>query len=490
MTGLDTPHGNRIVELGVLELSRRIRSGKLSCEETMVAYLMHIDRINPSVNAIVSRRSHEELLGEARSADQELARGHLRGPLHGVPQAPKDLAAMRDLPTTLGSPLFAGRTLGADAVFVERMRRAGAIFVGRTNVPALGLGSHTFNDLHGTTCNPWDLGRSAGGSSGGAAAAVAARMLPVADGSDMMGSLRNPGAWNNLFGLRPTQGMVPFGPTPEMFLQQFVTDGVLARSVPDLLMLLQLMAGRDARVPLSTGLGADGLADALSVPLTGCSLAWLGNLDGELAVEPRLLAAMDAALSHVPATGLQIRATALGFPVAQLWEAWTTLRSFLVAHQYGHLYDDPASFQQLSLEARWEIELGRSLQPARIHAASCIRTRWYAHLLAMFERFDFLVLPGTQVLPFDAGERWPNSVAARPMDTYHRWMEVMIFASLAGAPALSVPAGFVAGLPFGLQVIARPGDDARLLRVGHALDLVIGAAGQAPPVLMDLPLSR
>ncbi len=240
-----------IVALDALPLSAAIRRRELSCREVMQAYLAQIERFNPRVNAIVSLQAESRLLAQADERDRQLARGEWLGWMHGMPQAIKDLAATSGIPTTLGSPLFAGQVPEHDAIVVERVKSSGAIVIGKTNVPEFGLGSQTYNPLFGTTRNAYDPARIAGGSSGGAAVALALRMLPVADGSDMMGSLRNPAAYNNVYGFRPSQGRVPHGPQAELFVQQLATEGPMGRSVADLARLLATQAGYDPRCPLS-----------------------------------------------------------------------------------------------------------------------------------------------------------------------------------------------------------------------------------------------
>ena len=246
-----------IIAMDAAELSSAIRTRKVSCREVMQAYLDQIDRVNPKVNAIVSLRDRDAVLAEADERDRELAGGYYRGWMHGFPQAPKDLAATVGLPTTLGSPIFRDTIPPEDAIVVERIKKSGAIIIGKTNVPEFGLGSHTYNNVFGTTLNAYDQTKTAGGSSGGAAVALALRMLPVADGSDMMGSLRNPAAYNNIFGFRPSLGRVPLAPTPEIFYQQLATEGPMARTVTDLAMLLSTQAGYDERIYIRAAAHAD-----------------------------------------------------------------------------------------------------------------------------------------------------------------------------------------------------------------------------------------
>jgi amidase len=472
---------SEIVDLDAVTLASQIRSRAVSCREVMLAHLAQADAWNPVVNAIVARPDPDALLAQADARDAELASGVYHGVLHGFPQAPKDLAATVGLPTTMGSPIFRDQFTPHDAVFVERMRAAGSIFVGRTNTPEFGLGSHTYNNVNGATRNPWDPTRTAGGSSGGAAVAVATRMLPLADGSDMMGSLRNPGAFNNVFGLRPTRGLVPQGPGRDIFFQQLSTDGPMARTVPDLAMLLGVMAGAHPRLPLSQHCTPADFSHDLARDFKGVRVGWLGDLDGYLATEPGVLDLCRAALKGFEDIGCEVALATLPMPPAELWDMWLTLRAFLVSGELSVHYADPARRALLKPEAIWEVERGLALQASAVYAASVARTAWYRSLHAMFEQFDYLVLPSAQVFPFPVEQHWPTHVGGREMDTYHRWMEVVIPATLAGVPALNVPAGFNAGgLPMGLQIIGPAQADFAVLQLGHAYDQATGWSRKQP----------
>jgi amidase len=462
---------NSITGLDAHALSRAIHARELSCVETMRAYLARIHRINPPFNAIVSLAPDDTLLAQAGERDSELARGASRGWMHGMPQAIKDIANAAGLPTTLGSPLMHDFIAKSDGLIAQRMKAAGCIVIGKTNTPEFGLGSHTFNEVFGVTRNAYDPRKSAGGSSGGAAVALALRLLPVADGSDFMGSLRNPAAWNNVFGMRPSQGRVPLWPTTDVWVTQLGTEGPMGRTVKDVAMLLDVQAGYDARVPLSLADGErfDGSLDGLDPqrPRVG----WLADLDGYLPMEPGILEACGDGLRTLETIGCAVEATPLGYPPEQVWDAWLVWRRWLVAGRIAPFLLKASNRALIKPEALWEHDQAADLSGAQTLHASVQRSAFHTHMLSLFERFDVLALPTAQVWPFDASERWPTQIAGRTMDTYHRWMEVVIYATFAGLPCISVPVGFNAdGLPMGMQLIGKPRGDLALLRFAHAYE--------------------
>ncbi|NBF04524.1 amidase [Pseudomonas sp. Fl5BN2] len=471
-----------IVDLDALELSRAIHARELSCREVMQAYLAQIERFNPQVNALVSLCAPEVLLAQADERDRQLDQGQSMGWMHGMPQAIKDLAATAGLTTSMGSPLFAEQVPAVDAISVARVRASGAIIVGKSNVPEFGLGSHTYNQLFGTTGNAYDSTLSAGGSSGGAAVALALRMLPVADGSDMMGSLRNPAAFNNVFGMRPSQGRVPFGPTPELFVQQLATEGPMGRTVADVARLLGTQAGYDPRVPLSLTDDPALLNAPLQRDVRGLRLGWMGDYNGYLAMEQGVLGLCEKALADFTSLGCEVENCQPEFSLAQLWDCWLVHRHWLVQGSLGLLHSDPDKRRWLKPEARWEVEGAANLSAADVYRASQSRSDWYRALQRLFERYDFLLLPTAQVFPFDARQAWPRQIDGQEMDTYHRWMEVVIGPTLAGLPSISIPVGFnLAGLPMGLQIIGPAQADHAVLQLAHAHEQLTQWVRQRPP---------
>lgn len=471
-----------IVELDAIELSRAIHARQVSCHEVMQAYLAQIERFNPAVNALVSLRSDEDVLAEAVQRDRELDQGQSRGWMHGMPQAIKDLAATKGLRTTLGSPLFAEHVPQEDAISVARVRASGAIIIGKSNVPEFGLGSQTYNSVFGTTGNAYDPRLVAGGSSGGAAVALALRLLPVADGSDMMGSLRNPAAFNNVFGLRPSLGRVPYGPAPDLFVQQLGTEGPMGRSVADVARLLSVQAGYDPRVPLSLNADPAVFGEPLQRDFKGARLGWLGDYNGYLPMEDGVMSLCESALKDFAALGCEVENCQPEFSLERLWQTWLTHRHWLIQGSLGAAYADPQKRALLKPEAQWEVQGGLQLSAADVYQASVNRSDWYRALGKLFERYDFLLLPTAQVFPFDAQQPWPRIVAGREMDTYHRWMEVVIGPTLAGLPSMNVPVGFnPQGLPMGLQIIGPAQADRAVLQLAYAHEQLTRWVQRRPP---------
>ena len=458
------------------DLMRMLRARKVSAAEIMADHLARIARINPAINAIISPVDPDLAMALARAADAAEPAGWL----HGLPLAPKDLVATKGIRTTWGSPLFADFVPATDDLLAARMRAAGGSVIGKTNTPEWGHGSHSFNPLHGTTLNPYDRSRSAGGSSGGAAAALAAHLLPVADGSDMMGSLRNPAAFCNVYGFRPTWGLVPQDADGDTFLATLATDGPMARTVEDLARLLETLAGPNPEAPC--GRPQEPFVDRLDTTLRGKRIGWLADWGGAYAMEPGILSQCESALQVFADQGAIVEPVAPPFPAEQLWRAWTTLRAMLNAGRFRLIHDNPDRRARLKPETLWEIEQGQGLGAAEVHAASTIRSRWYAHAARLFERYAALALPSVQVWPFPAEWRWPRAINGQQMDTYHRWMEVVVPVSLIGLPSLCLPAGFgAAGLPTGMQLFGRTGADAAILAMGHAYHRATDWPARRPP---------
>ena len=468
-----------IPELSAFNLSAAIHNKQVSCREVMQAYLVQIDEINPIYNAIVSLADYDNLLTQADQHDGLLAAGKSKGWMHGMPQAIKDLSAAADFPTTMGSPLLIKNIASEDGLMASRMRADGAIIIGKTNTPEFGLGSHTFNTVFGATGNAFDPDRTAGGSSGGAAVAIAKHLLPVADGSDFMGSLRNPAGWNNIVGMRPSQGRVPMWPVADAWVAQLGTEGPMGRNVRDVALLLQTQSGFDARCPLSLHT-AERFVDGLSnLDASSLRVGWLGDMQRYLPFEDGILSLCESALHVVSTHGVKVAHCKPNFNPALVWEHWLVWRKWLVAARLSPLLENPLNRQHVKDEAIWEFEQAQGLTAQQVMIASEGRSQFYQSITKHFDQFDVLAIPSAQVWPFAIQTRWPNQINGRAMDTYHRWMEAVIYATFAGLPCISVPIGFgkVAGtnteLPMGLQLIGRPQGDAALLQAAQLFENIL-----------------
>jgi amidase len=462
-----------------VKVSEKIRTKALGCEEYMTYVVDRIDRLNPTLNAIVAMLDGDDLIALARKADTDLARGDYQGWLHGMPHAVKDLSNVAGFVTSFGSPIFADTVAQADDVFVSRIRSEGAIFIGKTNVPEFGLGSQSYNPVYGATGNAFDASLTAGGSSGGAAVALATGMLPVADGSDMMGSLRNPAAYNNVVGFRPSLGRVPKD-KQELFFDQLPIEGPMGRTVEDVICLFETMAGADAGSPLSQQPAPASLSQYKKADLSDVRIGWLGSYDGHLAFDPGVISLCEKALEQTAAAGGRVEAIRIPFDYDSLWKTWLTLRHWFVANSRRGLYANENHRRQLKSELIWEIEQGANVTAADVYDAGVNRSNWFRVLKEAFVKYDILALPSAQAFPFSLDQHWPTSVGGRTMDTYHRWMEVTIGATLSGCPVISLPAGFDdstasdggkdgnAKRAMGIQFIAPIGKDRELLEFALA----------------------
>lgn len=476
---------DQITALSASKLSSAIRKREISCKEVMAAYLERIHRYNPTYNAIVSLANDDRLFRQAEAADKALSKDEYWGWMHGMPHAVKDLADVRGFISSSGSPLFAKTVANKDSLPIERIRNAGAIFIGKTNTPEFGLGSQTYNTVFGTTRNAYNPELCAGGSSGGAAVGLAAQLLPVADGSDMMGSLRNPAAFNNVIGFRPTKGRVPGADEDtKLFFNQLATDGPMGRNVRDTIKLLTTMAGYDAREPLSLRDALPSAEAFTATPLNSeLRIGWLGDYGGYLPLEPCLLKLCRDGLNQLEKRGVVVEDCAPDFEPARLWETWLTLRHFAFVDSQA-LLKNPTMTSLLKPEFQWEIEGSLGMTAARVVAADKARSDWYRALMKLFDSYNFLVLPTAQVFPFSAETHWPSEINGTAMDTYHRWMEVVIGGTLAGLPVVNLPAGFDSqGRPMGIQVLGPSGADQALLEFALAYESATSFLTQRPTLV-------
>ena len=447
-----------IIDFSAVDLSTAIKSKEVSCVDVMKSYLSHIHHYNPTYNAIISMVDDDILLSQAKKADEALARGEYWGWMHGMPHAIKDLGAVKDLLYTEGSLLFKDRIANEDSAIAAKIRNQGAIFIGKTNTPEFGLGSQSYNSIFGATGSAYNPALTSGGSSGGAACGLGTHMLPVAEGGDMMGSLRNPGAFNNVIGFRPsTTVIMEEGDADDRLLW---TSGPMGRDTRDTIQLLQTLAIN----PVFDNINP--------IEFKDLKIGWLGNLNGYLAMENGILDLCDQSLKIVSEAGSQVQETLPNFQLSDLWYCWTTLRHHIRLKKLDY-YEYPDQKELLKPELLWEIEQGLSFTQDDVLKAEQIRSEWYKELDRLFDNYDFLVLPSAQVFPYSKTIHWPQEIDGRKMDTYHRWMEVVILASLGGIPVINLPVGFDSqGRPMGMQVMGKFGDDRKVLEFALAYEQI------------------
>ncbi|MCB1741071.1 MAG: amidase [Gammaproteobacteria bacterium] len=462
--------------LGARELHALMTRKEVSASEVMQAHLAQIERVNPRVNAIVTLRADLAEQG-AQAADEALARGTPPGPLHGLPIAIKDLMPVRGMRTTQGSPIHANDVPDADGILVERLRAAGAVIIGKTNTPEFGAGSHTFNAVFGATLNPWDTSKTAGGSSGGAAVALASRMLPLADGSDLGGSLRNPANFNNVVGFRPSPGRVPT--TAPLAWSPLSVVGPMARNVGDLALMLSAIAGPDDRSPIAIEQPGTLFAGDLQRDFKGTRIAWLGDLGG-LPLDPRVRRIIEATLPVFESVGCSVEADRPDFAGAD--EAFKTLRAWGSAYRHAERYRDHRDLLKATLVR--EIEDGQRLSGADVSRAEGLRSAYYARVRDFLQRYEFMVLPVNQVPPFPVDIEYPTEIDGVAMGSYIDWMRSCYYISALGLPAISVPAGWTPeGLPVGVQIVGRHHDDLGVLQLAQVFESATAHATRLPPVL-------
>ncbi|WP_127784134.1 amidase [Rhodococcus sp. X156] len=457
------------------ELAAMLRRRDLSARELLDAHLDRIDRTNPQVNAIVTL-DVEGARAQADAADAATARGESTGPLHGLPVAHKDTHVTGGMRTTWGSPLHRDFVPEQDELVVARLREAGAVRVGKTNVPEFAAGSHTYNTVFGATRNPYRLDVSAGGSSGGAAAALASGMVALAEGSDMGGSLRNPAAFCNVVGLRPTPGRVPSHPT-QMGWSTLSVQGPMGRTVGDVALGLSALAGPDPRVPISLTEAGAGFAAPMPTELTGLRVAWAPDFGGRMPVDPEVRAALAPVPQVFESLGAHVDEACPDLDDAD--EVFSVLRAWLFVASFGDVVTRHPD--QVKAAIAWNVEQGRKLTGQDVARAETLHTRLHHRMVEFFDSYDVLLAPTTQVVPFDVDTEYPAQVDGVQQDSYLGWMRSCSMISAAGVPALSVPAGFTDdGLPVGLQVIGAPRADRRVLEVGHAFEQATGVGRRRP----------
>ena len=459
------------------ELAHRIRTKELSAREVMEAHLAHIERVNPTVNAIVTLLP-ERAMEQAKAADEALARGEEVGPLHGLPIAHKDLVPTRGIRTTSGSVIFKDFVPDEDGLIVERLKKAGAITVGKTNTPEFGAGSQTYNQVFGETLNPYDTSKTCGGSSGGAAVALACGMQPLADGSDMGGSLRNPASFCNVVGFRTSPGRVPKWPDLTGW-SPFSVQGPMARTVQDAALMLSAIAGPDPRSPIAIAEPGSLFRRSLEREFKGVRVAWSRDLGG-LPVDPRVTSVIDGQRGVFESIGCVVKDGEPDFADAdeifKVWRAWHFELAFaglLKTHRH-----------QIKETVIWNAKEGMKLSGPQIGRAELKRTELYHRVRKFMETHEFLILPVSQVPPFDVKQRYVTEVDGIKMETYIDWMKSCYYITVVGLPAISIPCGFTSdGLPVGLQIVGRHQDDLGVLQLAYAFEQATGFWKQRPPVV-------
>lgn len=461
------------------ELAGMIRNREVSATEVMTAFLSQIERVNPKVNAICTFVGEEAALRAAKEADERMAKGHKPGPLHGLPHAVKDLVPTAGIRTTFGSRIYQDSVPDTDGLIVERLKAAGALIIGKTNVPEFGAGSQTFNEVFGVTLNPYDLTKTCGGSSGGAAVALACGMVPLADGSDLGGSLRNPAGFCNVVGFRTAPGRVPVYPSAPGS-NVLSVEGPMARTVQDVAFLLSVMAGPDARVPISIDEPGLGFLKPLQRDFRGTRIAWSRNL-GRYPVQPAVNETCDRARSTFADLGCQVEDGEPDFRDAD--EIFQVLRAWSYAQTGG---EDLKRHRDLIKETVvWNIEQGLKLSGLDVERAEAKRTQLCRRVREFMERYEFLVLPVSQVAPFPVEVDWVKEIKATRMETYIDWMATCYAITVTELPAISVPCGFTnEGLPIGLQIVGRHRREFEVLQLAFAFEQATQYGTTRPSIAM------
>ena len=459
------------------ELARQVRSREVSAVEVMSAHLAQIERLNPHVNAIITLLP-ERAMAAAAAADDALTRGDAIGPLHGLPIAHKDTTITKGIRTTFGSPIFHDFVPDQNALIIERLHAAGAIPIGKTNVPEFGAGSNTFNPVFGATRNPYDLTKTAGGSSGGAAVALACGMHPIADGSDTGGSLRNPGNFNNVVGFRTSPGRVPAWPARAAWSTLGV-PGPLARTVSDIALMLSAIAGPDPRSPIAIDQPASIFTQPLDREFAGVRVAWSPTLGG-LPVDSRVTETLEKQRHVFADLGCVVEDASPDLSGAD--EVFQTLRAINFELGYGTLMDQHRDRMKETII--WNVERGRRLTGPDLARAEGLHTQIFERVRTFFETHEFLLAPVNQVPPFDLEIEYPTSINGVEMSTYIDWMQSCSFITVTGHPTISVPAGFTDdGLPVGLQIIGRHRDEVGVLQLAYAFEQATQFHRVRPPVV-------
>ncbi len=473
-----------LLELSAVEMLARLRTKEVSSRELVQAHLDRIEAVNPIINAVVTVDA-EGALKAADRADRQTLAGEPVGLLHGLPMTHKDTHRTAGMRTTQGSQVFKSHVPEKDDLIIERLRRAGVVSTGKNNVPEFGAGSHTFNEVFGTTTNPYAPDRSAGGSSGGLAAAVAARIQPLGEGSDMGGSLRIPASFCNVVGFRPSYGVIPM-PSPVDAWQWLGRTGPMARTIEDIALFMCAVAGPAPELPLSAPLTGASFTEPLEVDMTGVRIGWSPDFGIGIPVERAVLKVLEAQLQVFEDMGAVVEEASIDFSEADA--VFNATRAMAFAAGLGDLVRQHRDL--IKPDVVWNVEQGWALTAQDWIDTTAASTRLQQHVRSYFSDYDFFLSPGSQVVPFDAALRYPAEIAGHPSQTYLDWMRSACVLSATSLPVLNVPAGFTPeGLPVGFQMAANHYQDVQLLRWGKAFQDRIKAAEQRPQLLQAVSSS-
>ena len=487
-------HNKNLIELPGYELSKVIHEKEASCVEVMQAYLDHIEKVNPKVNAIVSLQDRDALMEQAKAKDAQLAEGKDNGWMHGFPQAIKDLSATKGILTTKGSLAFQNFIPDKDSLMVSRMKEAGSIIIGKTNTPEFGYGSQSYNLVFGTTGNAYDPSKTSGGSSGGAACSLALRMQAVADGSDYMGSLRNPAGWQNIYSLRPSLGCVA-NPNEDAFSGTQSTVGPMGRTVADIALLLNTQAGYHYTAPLSkqkdpriAELTPYNVHEKLKKDIKGMKIGWLGDWNGYLAMEDGILETTEKAVFGLEQYGVKVERIQPFYDPEKFWKkVWLPIRHYSACSKHSLMEKETRNLTKP--ESQWEYDGSKTISVQDVYDAFVNRTSFYLAMMKLYEEegFDLLAVPSAQVFPFDKSIHWPKEIAGRKMQTYHNWMEVTTYWTMGGNAIATCPAGFGGKehMPIGIQFAGKPGSDFDVLCFAKAYEDIYDFAERYRPSMLD-----
>ena len=456
--------------LTVESLINKIGDNDLSIPEIINVFYERINEKNNEINAVISKIPYSNLKKRILLSEKRRLENKRYSPIDGFPIAIKDLEETEGILTTSGSKVFQKNIPTIDSPMVRNLKRSGCIIIGKTNVPEFGIGSQTYNEIFGSTKNPFDLELTSGGSSGGAAAAVSTSMIPFADGSDMMGSLRNPASFCSVFGFRPTPGLIPSKNTNDLF-PKLSTLGPIGKTTKCLTFLLDAQIGN-----FNTNKNKNNLFSKIvdNLPKKEIKIAWFSNFNGSYMYENEINEICEKFLKKLENQQFKIETYSPKFSSQIIWESWINLRSLSIKSELYEYFEDKKKSTYLKPEIIWEIERALSLTSSDFENAMSKRTNWKTYTDSLFKSFDFLALPSTQVFPFSAKIKYPKKINKTKLDTYHRWMEVVVPASLIGLPTISIPCGFnKKGLPIGIQLIGKSGDDKKVLCTANLIEKIV-----------------